>query len=200
MRVAVQLQLSAAPSAESPVGTIIPPATQIVDAEGAVWTVGPDLHGRGPVPVRNGIDVSQGGWGCWTLTYAAGRKIRCYGGQGEIEWGTPAWGGDGEPPPPPPPPPPQENRNPVWDESPLFFAHKVAGTQDLARRASDPDGDPLTLRVLSGLKPALEGAFHLNQDRLELSYDGRDLGLDPDDPLATLELDTGIVLEADDGR
>jgi hypothetical protein len=74
----------------SPDGTVLPPVTQIVDAQGGVWTVGADLHGRGPIPLLNGKDTSAATWGCYRLEYRGG-KVYCYGGQGWIVWTGSDW-------------------------------------------------------------------------------------------------------------
>lgn len=89
------------------------------------------------------------------------------------------------------------NQSPVFDMSPLQFVNGVPGVVDLALRASDPDGDPIVISVVSGLRPELEGAFHFDHATFVLNYDGRDVLGSPDDQI---ELDSGIVLKADDGR
>lgn len=94
--------------------------------------------------------------------------------------------------------PPSTNLAPIWDSSVIEFTNGVQKTVDLASRVSDPDGDPLSISVSSGLKPELEGAFHFDSATFELIYDGRDILGSPDDQ--ALDLDTGIVLIANDGK
>ncbi len=90
------------------------------------------------------------------------------------------------------------NRAPVWSGAPLMFEQGKAGMVDLRQFASDPDGDALTFRTVTGLNPIHAGAFSYDPATNVLTYNGADLGLKDGD--SDLMLDSGITVEADDGK
>ena len=104
--IAASATVTLSPTIASPEGTLVPPASQIVDAQGAVWTLG------GSAILRNGLSAA-GGSGVNLLW--SGGSIYALGSHGGSWWrwlgagwtnvGTAHPGGTVTPPPPPPPPP-----------------------------------------------------------------------------------------------
>jgi hypothetical protein len=82
----------------------------------------------------------------------------------------------------------------VWDASDIPLVQGTPVTVNLAQRATNPNGGPMTFRTVTSLDPQLEGAFHYEPETFLFSYDGRDLGLKEGDPPAIIP--TGITIEA----
>lgn len=197
MRVAVQLSLSTVAIApgESPDQTRVPPAVEIRDSRGRVWSLGEaTVSGKrwvvvdgAPIPPTDALQILYyqrriylGGIYGWHVENPEGQTPPVFQQIGPA---------DQDPVPP-------GNRAPAWDMGDIVFHQGVPAEIDLRTRATDPDGDAMTFNVESALRAELVGPFSFND--FKLSYDGRDMGLAEDAP--PLVLDTGITISANDNR
>lgn len=91
------------------------------------------------------------------------------------------------------------NRAPIWNGRPIQFENNIASVVDLRGEASDQDGDQLSFRTVSAGSTALLAAngFIYDPATFSLRFDGRDLGVSLEIPLV---IDSGIMIEADDGK
>lgn len=180
MKVAVQVQLG------TEVGIFMPPATELVDANGVRWTFNPSM-----ALLRNGAFLF--GWqvAAYVLGYLETGIAYVKGSSGQwyrLDLDRPI----AVPPPVPvePPPPPAPNQEPFWNVD-IGFTEGIPAVVKLTDRAFDPDGDPLTFTLRSPFQPITGLSF--DEITFELNYDGRPMG-------APVTLDTSITIAAADGR